>query len=502
MDEKTRAPKHMKPEHLREEVGVVPLLFVVAFFAMVLVPLACMPFVHEDVSAEKRELAPAPRLTVDGTPNIAVLQEAGDYFADHFAFRGTLVDLDATLKQRLLLTSATDNVVVGTDGWLYYAGTLNDYQRRNSMSDHELLNIASNLSLMQEYVLGQGKGFALAIAPNKNSLYPQHMPYYEIAGQGDRNLERLMPMLVERGIQTVDLEDTFGNQDEVLYFARDSHWNAKGALLVYRSITPFLTVPAQPYDEEAVDSGHTGDVDAMLHPNTARPEADLHWAATDAYAFANDATSTENDSIETTSTREGSTGTLVMYRDSFGNNLIPYFAGAYAKGSFSKLVPYNMGASVIAQANDVVVERAERHIDLFATKPPYMPAPGREIVARGEPRTGETGISLSTNGPYFVVEGTIDEGCAEMGDSIFVELVGTDGAARTVEAFHVSQETEGTQDFEGDTAQQEDAKIRGDWGYRAYVSMDDRGAAAFSEVHVLVGKPELAFEVARVTVGG
>ena len=512
MTEKGIAPRHMRDsEPLAQpdaptvrgqaQTGPAALAFVIVFFVMALVPLVCMPFVREDVSAEKRELAPVPSLMTENGPNLNVLSEAGDYFADHFAFRGTLVDLDATLKQRLLMTSSTSNVVVGSSGWLYYAGTLNDYQRRNHMTDHELLNIATNLALMQEYVTAQGKGFAVAIAPNKNSLYPEHMPYYEIEGEGERNLERLLPLLAAKGVRACDLEATIAERDDVLYYERDSHWNGAGALLAYRTIAPLLSTPVPTFeDAEQSVAAHVGDVDAMLHPQTAQPEDDPHWAAADAWSFANEATSVEDDKILTTSTMPGAAGSLVMYRDSFGNNLLPYFATAYAQATFSKLVPYDMSRPAIASANDVVVERAERHVDLFATNPPYLPSPERAPMPEGEARQGGTSVRVSTNGPYLVVEGTIDEACAAAEDGVFVELTGVDGSTRVVEAFHVSEESAGTQDFEGDGGAEGEPVIRGDWGYRAFAIMGEQGASGFAQVRVLVGGAQGAHEIARVAV--
>ncbi|MBR3159502.1 MAG: hypothetical protein IKF14_10430 [Atopobiaceae bacterium] len=513
MAEKRTAPKHMRRDNSSVKVaapakrdqapaGPAALVFVVAFFVVVLIPLVCMPFVREDVSAEKRELAPAPELMKEDGPNLNILSDTGDYFADHFAFRGTLVDLDATLKQRLLMTSSTSNVVVGSSGWLYYAGTLNDFQRRNHMTDHELLNIANNLALIQEYVMAQGKGFAVAIAPNKNSLYPEHMPYYEIEGEGERNLERLMPLLAAKGVRACDLQTTIAAQDDVLYYKRDSHWNGAGALLVYRTIAPLLATPVPLFEgaEQSI-TGHVGDVDAMLHPQTAQPEDDPHWVAADAWSFSNEATSVEDDKVQTTSSMPGATGSLVMYRDSFGNNLLPYFAAAYGQATFSKLVPYDMSHSAIAAANDVVVERAERHVDLFATNPPYLPSPERAAMPEGEPQQDGASVHLSTNGPYLVVEGTIDEACAAAEDRIFVEVTGVDGSAHVLEAFHVSEESAGTQDFEGAEDAQEEPTIRGDWGYRAFATMGGQGASSSTRVRVLVGDAQGVHELARVAVG-
>ena len=494
------APKHLK-EAARQETDVnrtMALVFVVGFFVLALAPLVFMPFVQEDVSAEKRELAAAPSIVVDGRPNINVLSDTGDYFVDHFAFRGALVDLDATIKQRLFMTSSTKNVVVGNDGWLYYAGTLNDYQRRNEMSEHELRNIVANVGLMQEYVMGRGKGFVFAIAPNKNTLYPQHMPYYEMAVTSPSNLDRVMPMLMERGIQAVDLREAFAARDDVLYYARDSHWNSEGALLVYRLLSSKLLSSSAPYpDQSEGTSGHVGDVDAMLHPQTAQPEDDPHWPLADSFSFSTEGvTSVEADNFTTMGSAPGANGRLVMYRDSFGNNLLPYFASAYQQAKCTKLVPYDMGPSTMAEADDVVVERAERHLDLFATKPPYLPSPQRSIESLGDPRGGATDVHVSKNGPYLVVEGTIDSACASEEDGIFVELTDVDGVPTSFEAFHVSEENDATEDSEGQKDTQNESVTRGDWGYRALVLLDERGPSKYASVRILVGSVGQVHEVA------
>ena len=488
------------------EKGVGSRIFIAAFFVIVLVPLVCIPLVGSDVSAEKRELAPVPSLVVDGRPNVNVLQEAGAWFDDHFAFRGLLVDADATLKERVFMTSATENVVVGSDGWLYYAGTLNDWQRRNAMSEHELKNAAHNLALIQEWLHSQGKGFAFCIAPNKNTLYPQSMPYYEMAGDGQSNLERLVPLLASEGVSYVDLRAAFEAQNKILYYARDSHWNGEGALLAYRTIGNALSTALPTYvDEEMQDTTHKGDIDQMLHPQTALGERDSTLPSANAYTIVNEAEGVEDSTIQTTSSSgDAADATLVMYRDSFGNNLLPFFATAYRNATFSKLVPYDMGPAAIRDATDVIVERAERHLNLFATDPPYMPSPIRMLgEATGRVEDGAQGatVHVSTNGPYFVVEGSIDGNRVNDDDPIYVEL--TFGDARgTVEAFRVSAAQAVDADSEGadDGASDASPVIVGDWGYRAYFYAGNPDATSVRHVRVLAGDASAPLQLADVSM--
>ena len=78
-------------------------------------------------------------------------------------------------------------MILGSDGWLYFSDTLPDYMGQG-MSDAELRYLANDLALMQEYIESQGKQFAFTIAPNKNSIYPEHMPDYIENRHGDQTL--------------------------------------------------------------------------------------------------------------------------------------------------------------------------------------------------------------------------------------------------------------------------------------------------------------------------
>ncbi len=463
-------------------------VFAVVFFVLLLVHLVCIPLVSGNAQGEKRDLAPWPEPTTeDGTPNLSYLSEAGAWFDDHFAFRPQLVDLDATVKERVLQTSSTSNVIVGRDGWLFYAGTLDDYRRTNPLSDRALDNIACNLALMEEQVRAQGKGFVFTIAPNKNTLYPGQMPYYEMQGQGPSNIERLKPLLEKRGISYVDLAGTLAQQSKVLYLKRDSHWTNEGALMGYAALMQAL---GREYDDYAShspvsDSQHVGDLDLMLHPTTAQGEEQLLWEESLRYSYTNEATSVEDSTITTKSEAPRFGGRLMAYRDSFGNALLPYLATQYAEATFTKMVPYNMGASVLAQADDVLVERAERHLSFFNSDPPYLDAPERGAVSAQAQEQTDSRVWMTENGPYLVVEGELEQGYADDGTPIYLVFSLPDGSERSFEAFHVGPAANSTADSVGGDAVETRA-ITSDWGYRAYISKSVLGGQVPHSVQVVV----------------
>ena len=103
------------------------LIYIAAVLIFVLIPFAGMSVAATNETTENKELVEFPELRTDGTWNPHFLGDLGVYFEEHFAFRQELVAANALLRGRLLGVSASDQVLVGKDGWLYYTGTLDDY---------------------------------------------------------------------------------------------------------------------------------------------------------------------------------------------------------------------------------------------------------------------------------------------------------------------------------------------------------------------------------------
>lgn len=135
--------------------------FIVIVCLILLIPFAGMTFWPTNETTENTVLAEWPKWTEDGKWNRDYLSEMGEYFEDHFAFRQQLVTANALIRGKLLKSSATDQVIVGTEDWLYFSGTLDDYQGTELLSDRELYAVVHNVLLMQNYVEEQGSWFIL-----------------------------------------------------------------------------------------------------------------------------------------------------------------------------------------------------------------------------------------------------------------------------------------------------------------------------------------------------
>ena len=489
MDSKLHQAKHAAPlkDTGSKRGKKAAAVFMVVAFVLMLIPSVGMIWAPTKSTTENRELAQAPSLTTaDGAFNVDVLSDAGTYFEDHFALRNEDVALNAALRAGLG-TSSTDQVVVGTNGWLYYGGTLPDYLGQQQLSDRALRNVAHNLYLMQGYAQSRGAQFLFTVAPNKNSLYAENMPYYYLQSAAPGNWERLKPYLDEYGVNYLDMFQLFENQQDVLYYQRDTHWNNQGALFAGNAMLRQLSHVQLNVDANAwtTRNDYTGDVAKMLYPVNPGVEQESYITGVNdgeglsgkTWTYVSGSAVTDNQ-IQTSGSGVGS---LMMYRDSFGNALVPYFSTAFASATFSKMVPYNALTIDDVKADTVVVERAERHIAYLAENAPIMPNPSvrlaKQVPTADTDDATETQLSVSYNGPFAVLSGRLDARLTDPDQVIYVSVEKADGTETVYEAFGtsvLSDEEFADTETEAEAATKEDPT---DYAYVAYINASDFDAS-------------------------
>ena len=353
---------------------VFSFLFAALFLLMCLLPVSGMLLWGESKAGANEVLSNRPALkTRAGELNTDYLTDLSDYIADRFALRQEFITLWAKLNAALFKTSVTESVLLGTDGWLYYTPTLPDYLRNEPMTARECWCAARTLYLLQEYAESRGGEFLFTVAPNKNSLYGEHMPAL-IPADGIRSADMLKGLLEEMGVRYLDLFTLFEEQSEVLYYKTDSHWNGKGTALAADAVLRSLDRPSDYFAGPFAESTHTGDLYEMLYPAGTGAEADYTYAP--GFAFSYTSQSTDADSI-TLSTAGGGEGSLLMYRDSFGRSLYPYLADAFAEATFSRKNDYDPTA--MADGGTLVIELVERNLRYLNEYAPTLPAPLREV---------------------------------------------------------------------------------------------------------------------------
>lgn len=452
------------------------IIFVVLCLLFCIVPSVGMSFGQTEVTTENRTLASLPEWKKGNEWNQDYFEEFGGYFEDHFAFRNAFVAADSIIQSEVFRVSNVDTVIVGEEGWLYYYATLSDYKGENLMSERALYNAAHNMQLMQDFVNRQGGEFYLTIAPNKNSLYGEYMPYYVAEKvSSEKNIVSWVPMLKELGVSYVDLFELFENEEEILYMERDSHWNNKGAVAAYNKILEAAGKEHQTYQTVPVTRRKDayGDLNRMVYPYGGKPEWDYQYNYDWAYRYVTDTQSVEDAWIETEN--EGKEGSLLMFRDSFGNTLLPFFAEEYGSAVFSKAIPYTVEPAMKErQTNTVIVECVERNLSQFAKEPPLMTGRNVTLDSVTEADTTTTTIQMQLaeqNAEYITIRGFVDETYITGDDKVYLS-VEAEGQKGIFEAFTVSD-------------------AFSDYGYLLYLPVDVWGNKEL-DVCIMVGNEEEA----------
>ncbi len=327
-------------------------LYIALALLLCLIPSLGMLVWGESGASANERLTPRPALTQrSGAFNSHVLNDAADYLADRFALRSRLVGLWSAINTKLLASSPEEQVLLGRDGWLYYSPTLPDYAGL-SLSEEELVRVADRLLALQTEAESRGASFLLMVAPNKNSLYPQHMPAAYPSAHEAGNWARLRPLLEERGVAFLDLFSL-----PLPYYRTDTHWTAEGAAMAADAALAALgrggSYAAGPFE---TGGPRPGDLYEMLYPAGAGEEAEILYAPPLSYSCLNDPR--EGNAL-TIRTAGGADGRLYCWRDSFGIALYPYLADAFQEACFSRSAEYSLPEGAY---DAVILEIVERNL--------------------------------------------------------------------------------------------------------------------------------------------
>ena len=417
----------------------------------------------------------------DGSPNTSFPTQLGEYFEKHFAFRALAITADAKIQSSVFSTSNNDSVIVGRDGWLYYKSTLDNYLGKNVFSERKADSVAHNLELLQSFCESRGISFMFTVAPNKNSLYPEHMPYYygqKVSEESNRG--KVSAALAKSDVEYCDLFSLFNNTKQELYFARDSHWNNKGALMVYNELMTKLGKAHDDYSEaqSVRKKDYTGDLAKMLYPSGSEPEYNTYYGAENRYKYLTDTKSVEDSFIQTESA-EG-TGSLYMYRDSFGNALLPYFAAAYQKATFTKSFPMLLENDFKNSNPDTfVMELVERNLDWLITRPPVISAPEITYLKTDGalPGKAEAKTAVCEYSPLYT-EISGDVNCGKLGGDaeFYVSVTDPQGKNSVYQAYNICTD-------------------KSDYGFKIYLPSDVFPAGTKADIKIIAKTDSGYYEI-------
>ncbi len=346
-------------------------LFFIGSICLLAVPFLSFLFEGEaSKTIENKELQEMPTFVEEGGSfNPDILKDLGSYFEERFPMRSALVSWDTDLNQLLFGESGIDDVICGSDGWLYYYETLDDYMGINQLDECGLAAFAYDCRYLSDYVERVGAKAIFTIAPNKNTVYPEYMPFRYLRSEEDHPAQKVASLLEGKGIDYVDLISLYGDQvakegrgDQPLYYKRDTHWTNYGALPAYDALMATSGKEHKQYGESDVMWGdRSEDLEDMLNPGSGTTYYAPVGLSTDAVLTSQ--TKTENGNTIEEFESPG-LGSLVMFGDSFRDALKEPLASNYAHSAIYQYGGiYDLDAALGDHPDLVLFERVERYMD-------------------------------------------------------------------------------------------------------------------------------------------
>lgn len=393
-------------------------------------------FSQADAEVEQRELTAFPSFfDEDGSLNKNFDSELSDYLSERMPFRSAALEWKSTLLEKLFASSTASDVIIGKNGWLYFEPTIAEYTATSLLSERSIANIVDTLSQINDYCEQKGVKFVFTVAPNKNELYDENLPLRFLKGEGN-NYDRLTEALRQTDIPYVDFHDLAGAAEEPLYYATDSHWNVRGAVIAYDALLTRLAIEHETYQNVSwIESEKNGDLYGMLHPADMQPETEWVPDVTYTYEYTSRFRSEEDITITTENTTGN--GSLLMFRDSFGNALLAFLAQHFSTAYFSRAVPCDLTLVDSLNADTVIYEMVQRNLANIISYAPVLPAAEAELTADEESEQSVSLLQTQAHNGLLHIFGALDEQLLQTDSKLYLRLTSPNGEAQYFRCFSI-----------------------------------------------------------------
>lgn len=220
---------------------------VVLFLAAIWTPLAINALGVRTLRLdENRVRAARPRLEFNRAALAMFPARFEAYFNDTFGLRDQLIRWNNLVLVKALGVSSSPYVWLGREGWLYLSSewSAEDYRRCRPFSKDELETWKTALEAKRDWLASRGIRYLPVVAPNKHSIYPEYMPGTVRPLHRATRLDQLLRYMRNRSdVTLLDLREPLlrSKSSALLYLRRDTHWNARGAMVGYQAIMAELS---------------------------------------------------------------------------------------------------------------------------------------------------------------------------------------------------------------------------------------------------------------------
>ncbi len=294
----------------------------------------------------------------------------GNTFNGNFFLRDDLIRLDYWSRYFILGETVFPQVLLGSDGWMYYTdeGNLDYFQRVKPFTRDQTNLISDRLRMIQNELADKNITFLFVIAPNKETIYPEYLPEGISVTDNPAWADQVIQSLGGSDVRVLDLRTVLlaEKQRSPVYFKTDTHWNPVGARAAYDAILTSLQpdfpilVPHPLKDFNQVIETASGDLAGLIHL-----KGDVTESFTALHARF------EKPSLGLKDPPPGQMITVmpnaalpkaVIFRDSFFNGLQPFTSEHFSRVVYVSDFAYNPDLIANENPDIVILEVAERYL--------------------------------------------------------------------------------------------------------------------------------------------
>ena len=301
---------------------------------------------------EKRALAEKPERSLLFANLTAFRNQAEAYVNDHIGFREAAITANSAVKVVLFGVSPNIWALIGKQRWIYFWGPSSN--KLSAESDFQGLYKFTLQSLDKWYVNHmalvsklhqQGIQYEMLVAPNKQSIHPEFLPYKIQQKAGETIFDQFTGYLKDKNILGFhDLRPQLSalKKNGKVYWRTDTHWNQNGFLPVYRHIVNwgrkyYPNIPEAKsdgmFDYEEMDTvgdlvGIVGYADYFTEPAILLRQRNICASKVRTIPLTNYGFNSEQNAIEYKC--GAGKKKLLFIHDSFGIPLLPLLAEHFA----------------------------------------------------------------------------------------------------------------------------------------------------------------------------
>ena len=305
------------------------------------------------------------------------LAEVEACFNDHFGCRKQLIRWQIDWKQWFFRgeSEAGPSVIIGSDGWLYFAQNqmVEHFRGVRQFTPQNLRDWQALLEHRRDWLAQRGIKYLFVVAPDKHSIYPEYLPVWTAKVRPETKLDQFFAyMRAHSTVAVVDLRPALRDARRIAptYFKTDTHWNFFGSFTACQAIAQKLPggrpLPMAAFDLQ-IATAPGGDLAHFLGLNLAEPNAAslVPKPGLPALDFNTNLVQHPDYVSPCTVTNPQGTGVLLVFCDSFGNAMMPFLG--YGFGQTISRRQYELDPEWIEQEKPAVVisEIVEREFNLL-----------------------------------------------------------------------------------------------------------------------------------------